>query len=67
MAKSKKKRSEKAVVPKRPPVTQAAATPDIDDASSFAEEYGYVRKDLRHLTVISIVLFVVMLGVGFFI
>ena len=38
-----------------------------DSVADFKEEYSYVRKDLRHLAIISFVLFAVMFGIGFFI
>lgn len=67
MAKSKNRKIDKTTASKQPSVTSASTVPDIDGATSIADEYNYVRKDLRHLAVISIVLFVVMLGVGYFI
>jgi hypothetical protein len=44
----------------------AVATP-VSTEEDLAEEYQYVRKDLRQLTVVSAVLFIIMLGAGLFI
>lgn len=45
----------------------AAAQEEGDSRAEFVEEYSYVRKDLRHLSLISIGLFAVMLVIGFLI
>lgn len=38
-----------------------------EDAAEFAQEYSYVRRDLRQLFIISAVLFAIMVGIGFLI
>ena len=49
------------------PAAQLAEPAQDQTEAEFATEYGYVRKDLRHLAIVSAVLFVVMLGIGFLI
>jgi hypothetical protein len=72
MATSKKKRKSSSTTataaPKRSvaPPAPVVATPEPTE-DDLVEEYQYVRKDLRQLTLVSAVLFVVMLGVGLFI
>ena len=47
--------------PSHPEVVHASTSPDL------AHEYAYVRKDIRKLVIVSVVIFVVMFGVGYFI
>ncbi len=65
--KSKKSSSPVSSAPQTSPPEQSAAEVEAAEAEVFAEEYSYVGKDLRHLTIVSLVLFAIMFGVGFFI
>jgi hypothetical protein len=65
MATSKRNRKKSAVPAAS--ATRASAPVAEDAESELAAEYGYVRKDLRQLSLVSLVLFAVMLGIGFFI
>jgi hypothetical protein len=51
------------------PSTSTAQIADVnateEDDAEFEAEYSYVRRDLRHLSVISLVLFAVMFVIGF--
>lgn len=69
MASSKRKRkSSTSARTSHPAGTTEVPELEAEDTSAgLSTEYAYVRKDLRHLAIVSVVLFVVMLGVGYFI
>ncbi len=65
MATSKRNRR-KNTTPAAPATRTATPVAPVDEAE-LATEYGYVRRDLRQLSLVSVVLFVVMLAIGFLI
>ncbi|HAJ34174.1 MAG TPA: hypothetical protein DCL15_00580 [Chloroflexi bacterium] len=46
--------------------TQAVATPHTSEQVDWKAEYGYVFKDLRYLLIVSAILFVAIVVLGFF-
>ena len=48
------------------PATDAEPAAAVEKKVNWAQEYGYVFRDLRHLGIVSVVLLAVMLVIGFF-